>query len=274
MLCIGITMTKNIAVIGCSFSAFWQGDDTCNGPNYDVVTWSNLLSQNFDVKIDTFAHNGASSGYLMYCLNYILHSNKKYDLILGNIPPLNRDWYFSYNPYNDVEVFHRLQDIDSWFIKKQITDNVTEYFSDTPVTTHSHENNAYVMSANDTFCSNEEKEYVANLTSHIKNNFFINQRKNLQTIEIIKQYYSVKLPLVFWYHVENMFTEDNSVWKTLARHTLDHTELPAKEFFKKKYHRHWKDIVVDAAHFSSYGHEQLLEKYILKDKKISEILIQ
>ena len=266
-----MTMTKNIAVIGCSFSAFWQGDETRVGPNYDVVTWSNLLSQNFDVTIDTYAENGASVGYVMYCLNYMLHNDKNYDLIIGNMPPLNRDWYFSYNPYSDVEMWQKTQDVDSWFTKNQIKDNVTRFFSDIPITTHSHNDVCYVMSANSSL-SHEEMSYVSNHTNHIENNFFANQIKNLQTIDIIKQYYAKKLPLVFWYHVENIFSENDSKLYELAKHLLDHTELPAKSYFKKS--RRWKDIVVDASHFSNYGHEQLLEKYILADKNISKILKQ
>jgi len=36
-------MTKKIAVVGCSFSAFWQGDQTSVGDNHNVKTWSHHL---------------------------------------------------------------------------------------------------------------------------------------------------------------------------------------------------------------------------------------
>ena len=266
--------TKKIAVLGCSFSAFWQGDDTVQGPNYNIKTWSHLLSENFDVQVDTYAQNGSSSGFFVYCLNYILNSNNNYDLIIGNMPPLNRDWYFSWNKRNDTSDYDKLLDIDSWFEKKQLSERVFEVTSDTPTTTHSHDDICYVTYNKS--LSQNEYNYVSNYTDHIKNNFLVNQRKNLQNVQIIKNLYSKQLPLVFWHHIDNAFiTETNSKLSKIAQHNLNHTDLSAKAYFRKEIGDadFYKNYTVDSSHFSTYGHEQLLEKYILADSGINSILM-
>lgn len=276
-------MTKKIAVIGCSFSAFWQGDDTCQGPNKDVKTWSNLLSENFDVQIDSYAQNGNSCGYVFYCLNHILNKDKKYDLIIGNVPPLNRDWYFSWNDYNDEDDYNKLYEYDSWFTQVELSDNVTQFFSDVPVTTHSHDNVSYVQYSGKPL-EEYKHDYLKNFTNHISNNFLVNQRKNLQMVQLMREFYTKQLPLIFWHHVDNMFMVDTKKTKiktdaqkmnNSVQHNISHTDLSVIEYFRNLVGKNIvkQKYLIDPSHFTNYGHEQLLEKYILRDNKISKILI-
>ena len=162
-------MTKRVAIVGCSFSAFWQGDESKSGLNYDVTTWSHHLVNNYDVTVDSFAQNGTSPGYVNYCLNWI-HNNPdlEYDLVIGNMPPLNRDWYFAYNKADDITDFKNLSHLDRWFESKQEQERVTVYDVTPLMVCHSHGKITGLQGAHIKDITHEEHEYVNNHYKHLK----------------------------------------------------------------------------------------------------------
>jgi len=277
-------MTKRIAVIGCSFSAYWQGDDVAS-PNMDITTWSNLLRQNFDVIVDTYAQNGSSVGQVAHHMFYFAYNqNTKYDLVLGNIPPLSRDWGFAWNKKDDVNDFDVTMDMSQWYVKQQLDERLFEFTINSNHYVHSHANGVCQTHQPDGM-TDDEMSYISDHVDHIENNFIPNCRKNLQWVEIAREYYGKKYPLIFWHHLENMFNDYyNDVnsdvdWVALGRHNIIH-DLPVKPFFKdlfggqqKGKQKYTKQFTTDGAHFNNFGHEQLLEKYILTDPTISSILL-
>ena len=278
-------MTKKVAVVGCSFSAFWQGDESKSGLNYDVTTWSHHLVNNYDVTVDSFAQNGSSPGYVNYCLNYI-HNNPdlEYDLVIGNMPPLNRDWYFAYNKVDDTTDYENLGNLNKWFDCTQEQERV-RVFDITPVIVcHSHGHISGIQGSGVKDLSEKEHNYINQHYKHIENNYMVNHRKNLHYVQVARDYYSQVLPFTFWYHASNAFTDKyinfdmaKVDFRELARHSIVHKDH-AKQFFRELYpHSDQKaefeaKYLVDSSHFSTYGHEQLLEKYILTDNRINSIL--
>jgi len=278
-------MTKKIAVVGCSFSAFWQGDQTSVGDNHNVKTWSHHLVDNFDVTVDNYAQNGTSVGYVNYCLNYIYNNpNLEYDLIIGNIPPLNRDWYFAFNRVDDVTDHNNLSNYEKWFEHTQEQDRVRIFNISPTIVNHAHNDVVNIQGSDLNKLGHKDHDYVKNHYDHTKNNFMLNHRKNLQNVQIAREFYGKLLPFTFWYHATNLFVDDelsfDSIvnFKKLARHTIIHEEH-AKGFFRNNYYfdskaKFQKEFLVDDSHFSTYGHEQLLEKYILTDNKINSIIVK
>lgn len=264
-------MTKKIAVVGCSFSAFWQGDATVEtGSNYDVKTWSHHLVDNYDVTIDSFAQDGTGPGYLNYCLNYIYNAGLEYDLIIGNMPPLNRDWYFAYNKIDNVTDYENLTNINKWFEVTQEQERVKVYNISPIIVCHSHDKVINVQGSEVDILSGHEREYVKQHYLHIKNNYLLNHRKSLHYVQVAREYYGNILPFSFWYHDVNAFMDMEDTFESLIQHSISH-EQPVKQFFEKE--KDYKKYLVDHSHFSTYGHEHLLEKYILTDNKINSIII-
>tara|TARA_R100000027_G_scaffold66050_1_gene61292 strand:+ start:1335 stop:2147 length:813 start_codon:yes stop_codon:yes gene_type:complete len=270
-------MTKKIAVVGCSFSAFWQGDQQQKGANYNVKTWSHHLVENFDVTIDSFAQNGTSPGYFNFCLNWINNNpDLEYDLIIGAMPPLNRDWYFGFNDADEEKDYKGLLKTSSWFESKEITERVKLYNVSNTMITHSHNNLSYIQGQASEKLHKESNDYLQKFTNHTKNNYLINHKKNLEYVQVAREYYTKILPFQFWYHLPNHFTHpepvyiDNKVdYAYISRHSIMH-EKNVFEYFKK-YH---KEFLIDDTHFNTLGHQHLLEKYILTDNKIGSIIIE
>jgi hypothetical protein len=279
-------MTKKVAVVGCSFSAFWQGDESKSGLNYDVKTWSHQLVENYDVTIDSFAMNGASAGHVNYCLSYILNNPElEYDLVIGNMPPLNRDWYFAWNKADELTDFNNLGDLSRWFSSYEEQERVRIYEVEPVTVCHSHDKITGLQGSKIKGLTHYEHEYVKNQHEHIANNYMVNHRKNLHYVQMAREYYTQVLPFTFWYHASNAFTDKyinfelaTVDFRYLARHSIVH-EDHVKAFFRNMFPLSEEKAefesryLVDSSHFSTYGHEQLLEKYILTDNKINSILI-
>lgn len=275
-------MTKKIAVIGCSFSAYWQGDDIAT-PNMDVITWSNLLKQNFDVTIDMYAQDGLSCGQVLHHISYFANNpNLEYDLILGNLAPLSRDWGWCFNKKSKAQDFDDTMEIANWYVKKPLDDRIYACDINAKHYVHSHKNGVICSYGNGEMSSLEE-EYIKKHMKHSENNYILNSRKNLMLIEIAREYYAKKLPLVFWHHLDNIFTDKETLkycnsdvdWLKIARHNIIH-EAGVKSFLENMLGEEkniGKKFTTDGSHLNSYGHEQLLEKYILTDPTISSILL-
>jgi len=268
-------MTKKIAVVGCSFSAFWQGDQVQPGANYDVKTWSHHLLENFDVTIDSYAQNGTSPGYFNFCLNWINNNpDCEYDLILGAMPPLNRDWYFGFNEGNEETLYKGLLNTSSWFQSEEILERVKVFDINNKIITHSHNDLSYIQGQKTAKVAKESHEYLKKFTEHTKNNFVINQKKNLQYVQIAREYYSKILPFTFWYHLPNHFTDPEPMY---VDHKVDYAHISRHSIMHKKnvfeFFKNWhKKFLIDDTHFNTHGHEQILGKYILTDNKINSII--
>lgn len=110
-----MTERKRISILGCSFSDAKF--------NKNELSWSHYLAQdNPNIDVYNFAESGHGIDYLLFVLNWMVNFNFKSDLILLNIPPMNRRCHFNdISGLFDVEVYDELKDLFSF---DTITENL------------------------------------------------------------------------------------------------------------------------------------------------------
>jgi len=113
-------MTKQIAIVGCSFTDLWTGDDELTeNPKDKNSTYSWLwhaAKEHPDVIFDTYAKGGMGPLYFDMCLKELLR--KKYNRVLLQLTDESR-WFV---PLRQEEPKHR----PSW-VREQITNNLRQY---------------------------------------------------------------------------------------------------------------------------------------------------
>jgi hypothetical protein len=262
-------MNNRIAVIGCSFSDYYQ-DKNLSDP---VKTWSEwMLDDNPDIQIDNYARCAHSLSYILFVLNYIIRYRPNYyHSVMFNLPPLTRSWA----PIGDHEDVVNFQNIDTWFDREEIQENYT-------VVQH----NIKSLLLSQTIGIHKHRS-ISDIPAHFENLIGMTQEKNregmriinLLHLDVIKNYYSKVIPnLIYWSHIsvvgnkkkEQELRED---YPNITGN-LSNTDKASLDFLLGKYGERYMAewLLTDSSHLSSLGNRKLYEEYLLPNENFRKIL--
>lgn len=260
-------MTKRIAVIGCSFTDYYQ--DRRN-PEDPVKTWSEwMLDDNPDIQIDNYACSAHSLKYVEFVLQYIIkYRSDYYHAVMFNIPPLARTWA-PVCQKNNIQLVEE----DSWFDVEQISEKYNVYIPEISSLTIMRVSNAHGFARRPVKLLNEiDKNY-----SGERSNVTI---PNILVLDIIQDYYSQKIPnLIYWSHEQSV--GDRNLEETVLKDSypnlkgnLSDTDKCVLDFLIDKYgeYRVARDFLTDSAHLSSLGNKVMYEEFLLPNKNVQQIL--
>lgn len=259
-------MTKRIAVVGCSFTDYYQDKNMAD----PVKTWSEwMLDDNPGIQIDNYARSAHSLVYVEFVLRFIIkYRPDYYHAVMFNIPPLARTWA----PVCQNDNIRLLKQ-DSWFDIHEVTEN---YNACVP-------NISSLMIAK---TSNAQgfPERPVRLLSEIDKNYG-SQRDNviipnILVLDMIQDYYSQKIPnLIYWSHEQSIGerTLEETVLKDSypnLKGNLSDTDKCVLDFLIDKYgeYRVARDFLTDSAHLSSLGNKVMYEEFLLPNKNVQQIL--
>lgn len=101
-----------IAILGCSFSAYDY--------NRDHKSWVHFLAEDYPhVDIINFARSGHGFDYSRFVLNWMSFVDYKPDLVIMNIPPLNRKFHWGTHNNNYDAAFAK-----DFFDNRHVKDNI------------------------------------------------------------------------------------------------------------------------------------------------------
>jgi hypothetical protein len=261
-------MTRRIAVIGCSFSDYYQDKNTAQ----PVTTWSEWMARdNPSVSIDNYACSGHGLSYVEFVLRYIIkHRSGYYDAVMFNIPPLSRSWM----PIGVSDLI--TQDPDTWFSSTSIT---PAYNVMTLVTRRLFAAGSNLMAHGFADTSALHLDTVAKTIVHDSTGAMAS---NLLILDTIANYYEKAIPnLIYWSHqwhlLNNRSQEQTDILPCYPNFKGNLSSTPRKhvlEFLFDKYGEYYaaEHFITDSAHLSSDGNRVLYCEFLLSNTNVRSVL--
>ena len=258
---------KKIAVIGCSFSDYYQDKNTTD----PVVSWSEWMVQdNPHIHVDNYACSGHSLAYVEFVLRYISKFRTDYHAVMFNIPPLTRSWM----PTAKVDGV-ALQDHETWFTPVKITDN---YNTITCNLSRINLVSETVLAEGYDPIPRQELKSIAKIIGKYSDGMKI---ANALILETIDNYYSKKIPnLIYWSHEWLMRSKPELELTELAPYfenykgNLSDTTKHVMEFLIDKYGEQYtvEYLMTDSAHLSSLGNQKMYSEFLLPNQNVADVL--
>jgi hypothetical protein len=239
-----------VAVLGCSFSDAKY--------HYDIKSWSHYLAaDNPHIDVVNFAVSAHGFDYNLFVLNWMVYTRYCPDLVIMNIPPLNRkfEWNDTTGDFSSVTDTQQLYQIN------QVQDNLYTARPTVPRIVYSSNGIGYF----DDGCTITPQEFtrlqqenVVSLHRYVMNDKLM-AVNYISSIKLLSEYEKLLGCKIYYYtfeeykHYSRFFTNTNFSKK----------ELPA-DFIPHNY----TDTLLPDGHFTSLGNELFYNIFVKDDPNI------
>lgn len=258
---------KRIAVIGCSFSDYYQ-DKNLPEP---VKTWSEWMADdNPDVHVDNYACSGHSLAYVEFVLKYIRKYRNDYHAVMFNIPPLPRSWM----PTAKTPGVS-LSEHETWFTPVDVANNYTA------MTCNISRINLVSETALASGYEPMPRQELKGLAKIIGKESDGMKIPNALILDSIDKYYAKEIPnLIYWSHEWMLRSKPELELTELApffhnhKGNLSDTNKHVIEFLIDKYGEQYtaEFLMTDSAHLSSLGNQLMYTEFLLPNQNVMSVL--
>jgi hypothetical protein len=238
-----------LAILGCSFS----------DANYhrDNKSWSHYLAaDNPHLDVVNFALSAHGFDYNLFVLNWMVYTNYSPDLIIMNIPPLNRKFEWD----NRTGDFSSVADVQQLYQTHAVQDNLYAVVPVVPRIIYSPNGVNYFDNTGTTTqeFTRLQQENIVSLHRYVMNDKLV-AVNYISSIKLLSEYEKLLGCKIYYYTFEE-YKQYNQFFVTT---NFNKKELPA-DFIPHNYN----DTLLPDGHFNSLGNELFYNIFIKDDLNI------